>query len=73
MAVADDVARQVVGELWSDFVLVADSKARMVECLAERFRAGDNVWVPGWTEPGLPGNRVLLLNCWHDPSHRPIA
>ena len=58
---------------YEGFVLVADSKDGMVACFAERFRAGDNVWVHGYTEAGLPGSRVLHVRTWHDPSHRSFA
>ena len=70
---AEDARRAVETGSYAGFVLVADSKARMVEGLAERFRAGDNVWVHGYTEAGLPGSRVLLLRTWNDPSHRRLA
>jgi hypothetical protein len=70
---AEDARRAVEVGPYAGFVLVADSKARMVDALAERFRAGDNVWVHGFTEAGLPGGRVLLLRTWNDPSHRRLA
>lgn len=69
----EDARRAVAEGPHAGFILLADSKERMIECLAERFRAGDNVWVEGWTPRGEPGDRVLLLNCWHDPSHRRIV
>jgi hypothetical protein len=70
---AEDVRRTVDTGPYGGFVLVADSKAGMIASLAERFRAGDNVWVHGYTEAGLPGSRVLHVRTWHDPSHRSIA
>ena len=70
---AEDARRAVDAGPYAGFVLVADSKDRMVACLAERFRAGDTVWVHGYTEAGLPGSRVLHVRSWHDPSHRRLA
>jgi hypothetical protein len=70
---AKDARLAVDAGPYAGFVLIADSKVRMVECLAERFRAGDTAWVHGYTEAGLPGSRVLHVRSWHDPSHRRIA
>lgn len=69
----EDARRTVEAGPYAGFVLVADSKAEMVACLAERFRAGDNVWVHGFTEAGQPGSRVLHVRTWHDRSHRRLA
>ena len=54
---------------YSGFLFVADSKEKMVNIFSEWLIAGDNAWVEGYTEPGLPGHRVLHIRCWHDPSH----
>jgi hypothetical protein len=70
---AEDARLTVDAGPYAGFVLVADSKDRMVDCLADRFRAGDTAWVHGHTEASLPGSRVLHVRSWHDPSHRGIA
>jgi hypothetical protein len=70
---AEDARRTVDAGPYAGFVLIADSKDQMVDCLAERFRAGDTAWVHGYTEAGLPGSRVLHVRSWHDPSHRRLA
>jgi hypothetical protein len=65
-----EAARQRVAERgYSGFILICDSKNRMADDFAERLRHGDNAWVDGFTEPSLPGKRVLHVRCWHDPSH----
>jgi hypothetical protein len=58
---------------YSGFLFVSDSKEQMVKIFSDRLNAGDNAWVEGYTEPGLPGHRVLHLRCWHDPSHERVV
>jgi hypothetical protein len=54
---------------YTGFLFVSDSKEQLASLFSDRLIAGDNAWVEGYTEPGLPGHRVLHLRCWHDPSH----
>jgi hypothetical protein len=58
---------------YSGFLFVTDSKEKMVNVFSDRLSAGDNAWVEGYTEPGLPGHRVLHLRCWHDPNHERVV
>ena len=66
--------RQRIDEAaYADFVCVAESMDQMIALFAAYLRAGDNVWVEGWTPRGGQGNRVFHLRSWYDRSHPRIV
>ena len=69
-----EAVRQRIDETaYADFVCVAESMDQMIALFAAYLRAGDNVWVEGWTPRGGQGNRVFHLRSWYDRSHPRIV
>ncbi len=69
-----EAARQRIDETaYADFVRVAESMDEMIAHFAGYLRAGDNVWIEGWTLAGGQGSRGFQLRSWYDPSHPRIV
>jgi hypothetical protein len=49
---------------FADSIRVTEGYDQLVEAVAERFRAGDNVWADTFNGDGL-----IVLRFWNDPTH----